>query len=57
MTLRRPQHMVLELDGLDDEFATLARLKADISEQVKERQDEVLRQSASASRRPLIIEN
>lgn len=57
MTLRRPQHMLLELDGLEDEISRLTRLKADKSEQTKERQDEVLSQSVPINRRPLIIEN
>jgi phosphopantothenoylcysteine decarboxylase/phosphopantothenate--cysteine ligase len=57
MTLRRPQHMVLELDGIEMETASQLGIKVDRSTLQKERQDEVLSQSVTAPRKQLIIEN
>jgi len=57
MTLRRPQHMVLELDGIETEIPGIAGIKVDRSTRQKERQDVVRSQSVPVSRKQLIIEN
>jgi phosphopantothenoylcysteine decarboxylase/phosphopantothenate--cysteine ligase len=57
LTLRRPQHMVLELDGIETGNAGLASMRMDRSALQKERQDEVRSQSVAAQRKQLIIEN
>lgn len=57
MTLRRPQHMVLELDGIGTDIPVKVGLKMDRSALQKERQDEVRSQSVTVSRKELIIEN